>query len=337
MPPSTTGLTSDDPLGTGDDAAPAIKKKPAANNAPIGLGVIVGMPWLMFSILSILFAFAYHHYSWAVWLVATSWFLLVLIFFVLDARNRMLGGWFRCLGFLCLFGAINGCICGSYNYWSHMFQYWSYMESSTFSNVLPTEPAESHGDAGTIMFADTARIDTTRAVGYMSTSTYCVAPILDTTTVTDSLLGSRSEVVEYWAAGMDCCPARGDFNCNDAWDAQARSGLVIVSIPGHDGSISNRGLSLWARMWKTEHDYYVMAVREAEGSYDLKSANRPLFVRWVRDPQRVQNDLWRGGVGYVVASVCVYFLVSVIVGSATQMYSKRQATAQGSQPAVDRD
>jgi len=110
----------------------------------------------------------------------------------------MAGSWFLSLGLLSLFAVINAVLCGNYNYWNHMFQYWSYDENRAYTNVLPTEPAASHADAGKIVFADTARVDTTRAVGFKMSTVYCVAPILDDT---------QLDRVEYWAAGTDCCPA----------------------------------------------------------------------------------------------------------------------------------
>merc|ERR1719159_1832451 len=54
-----------------------------------------------------------------------------------------------------------------------------YEEAREYHNVLPSEPAAAHADAGKITFAEAARIDTTKAVGYKAASTYCVAPILD--------------------------------------------------------------------------------------------------------------------------------------------------------------
>merc|ERR550537_821201 len=157
-----------------------------------------------------------------------------------------------------------------------MFPYYAYDENRSYSNVLPTEPAEAHADAGKIKFSHTARVDTTRAMGYKAGSVYCVAPILDDT---------QLDRVEYWAAGIDCCPSRGDFNCDDAWNPKAKSGVVILD--------SNA-------LIPTKHDFYMKAAKEAEAAYQLSSAEEPLFVRWVADPQGIQDDYWRAGVGFLV-------------------------------------
>lgn len=310
-------------MGTGASAngSQKAKTKTAAGNQPMGLAVLIGVPWLMFSIVSCLFGMAYHHYAFAVWLVVLAWVLLASIFLVLDARKRMGGAWFRFLGILCLFATVNGVLLGSYNYWTHLFQYWSYDENASYTNVLPTEPARALSDAGKIVFSTTARVDTSRALGFKVSSTYCIAPILDNT---------QMQNVEFWAAGIDCCPARGDFSCDDTWDPKSRSGVVLLGAMPEDASAAAaKGGSL--QLWHPVRDYYMQAVRAAEAAYSLTSSKEPLFVRWVRDPQAIQDDYWRSGVGFLVASVCVYLLLSIIVGAILQMWSKRTAASEGAQ------
>merc|ERR1719313_1741626 len=257
----------------------------------------------MFLMISIIFTFAYHHYCWVVWIVVAAWFAVSAMFVAM--KNRMKGQWFYFIGHLCLLACVLGSTAGLYNYYSHMFQYWSYDENRAYTNVLPTEPAASHADAGKIVFADTARVDTTRAVGFKMSTVYCVAPILDDT---------QLDRVEYWAAGTDCCPARGDFNCDDAWNPKAKSGVVILD--------SNS-------LIPTKRDFYMMAAKQAEAAYQLTGAEEPLFVRWVSDPQGIQDDFWRQGIGFLVATVCIYLLLSIIAGAMIQMWSKRQAAAEG--------
>ena len=73
----------------------------------------------------------------------------------------------------------------------------------------------------------------------------------------------------------------------------------------------------------TNRDSYVEAVHEAEATYGLVSAETPIFVRWVLDPQEVQDGFWRSGIGFLVAECSVYLLVSLIFGPAMQRSSKR--------------
>merc|ERR1719379_3254457 len=234
-----------------------------------------------------------------------------------ESRRKTGGAWWLFLGLLSLFAILFSSLCGQYNYWMHMFPYWSYDENRSYQNVLPTEPAEAHSDAGKIVFAHTARVDTTRAVGFKSGSTYCVAPILDDT---------QLDRVEYWAAGVDCCPARGDFNCDESWNPKARSGVVILDTSAGDASISSGDTSVGWSIFSSRRDYYLKAVREAESNFMLTSADYPLFVRWVGDPQMVQDDYWRNGVGYLTATICIYLLISTILGSVLMIVTKHAQT-----------
>merc|ERR1719420_845955 len=135
----------------------------------------------------IAFSFAYHHYDVIVWCLVLAFVMVSFIFIILS--SRMAGAWYTLLGMLCIIACGNASLAGLYNYHTHMFQYWSYDENRAYTNVLPSEPASAHADAGKIVFANTARVDTTRAVGYKAGATYCVAPILDDT---------QTDHVEYW-------------------------------------------------------------------------------------------------------------------------------------------
>jgi hypothetical protein len=312
-----TGSDPDDALGTA--------KKSNGGSMSMGLAVLIGVPWLMFAMISILFAVAYHHVAVFAWAVVLAMVMVAVTFFALDARQRMGGSWFRFLGILSLFAIFNGALLGSYNYWTHMFQYWSYDESASYTNVLPTEPAGALSDAGKIIFSGTARVDTSRALGFKVSNVYCVAPILDNTQMSH---------VEFWAAGVDCCPARGDFSCDDTWDPSAKSGVVILGATSGDASSARASTGVGVQLWHPIRDYYLKAVREAEAAYSLSSSKEPLFVRWVHNPQLVQDDYWRSGVGFLVASVCVYLLISLIAGGILQMLSRRNAASEKAQGAI---
>merc|ERR1719161_641458 len=136
--------------------------------------------------------------------------------------------------------------------------------------------------------------------------------------------------VEFWAIGVDCCPARGDFSCDDAWDPKSKSGIVMLGAESEGGSSAGKqGFGL--KFWDSPREYYLQAVREAEAAYSLKSTTKPVLLRWVRDPQAIQDDYWRSGIGFLVASICVYLLLSIIVGAILQMWSKRSAASEGAQ------
>lgn len=275
------------------------------------MALLMAMPWLMFTMICIAFSFAYHHYTAMVWGLVITMLLASFVFMVLEMSGRMGGQWFMFLGMLGIVAVIFSTLAGLYNYHTHMFQYWSYDENRSYTNVLPSEPAAAHGDAGKMVFANTARVDTTRAVGYKAGTTYCVAPILD---------DSQLDRVEYWAAGIDCCPSRGDFVCDDAWNPTAKSGVVILDSDS---------------FFPAKRDYYLKAVAQASSAFQMTSAEEPLLVRWVSDPQQIQDDYWRGGVGFLLAIIFIYLLVSIVLGAMLHMFAKRTASGQaggGGQP-----
>lgn len=311
-------------MGSGSKEEAKSSEEPGS--AQLGLSALIGIPWLMFSMLCGLFALVYHHYALVVWGMVGLWILLALLFLVLNARNRMDGSWFLLLGILCICATINGSIAGQYNYWTNMYPYWSYYEHSTYTNVLPTSPSIGHSDAGQLVFASTSRVDTTRALGYKAGTVYCVAPILDDHQVNH---------VEYWAAGVDCCDSRGDFSCDDTWDPKAKSGLVLPSFIGATVTLSNSDIGMRGRWWKGTRDRFIQAVKMAEASYELKSSENPLLVQWVSNPQRYTDNLWRHGVGHVVGSMSVYFLLSLIFGAGFQAFSKRAAASTKRPPSFD--
>ena len=88
---------------------------------------------------------------------------------------------------------------------------------------------------------------------------------------------------------------RADFHCDDAWNNAARSSVVVIDQQ-----------DLFFPSTNKRHAYYMKAVKEAEAAYDIVSAEEPIFVRWVSDPQSFQDNFWRSGVGFLIASCCVH-------------------------------
>lgn len=272
-------------------------------------GALMIVPWLNFALISILFVFPYHRWAAYVWLVV-CFCLLGSVLFILQtsagsAEHAHAGGGGTTaffMGALCFVATVSAAALGYYNYHTNMFPYWSLSSEGEYINLMPTDPAVAHADAGKVVFTDLTRVDSTRAVGYKDGTTYCVAPIMDDSPMTK---------VEYWAVGEDCCPGRADFNCDDAWDPKARSGVVIMDVN--------------ATFMPRVRPYYKEAVKIAEATYDIASAKEPLFVRWVADPEIIQDDYWRKGVGDLVAFLSIYLLLSFIFGSVGVSAVKRAA------------
>jgi len=265
--------------------------------------LLIAVPWLVFVMIFIPFCFAYHHFHLAVWGSVLAWSMLSFVFLLLE--GRMGGQWYLFLGMLCGIACINATLAGLYNYHTHMFQYFSYDENRAYTNVLPSEPAGAHGDAGKITFANTARVDTTRAVGFKSGSTYCVAPVLDET---------QQDRVEFWAAGIDCCPSRGDFTCDDAWNPLAKSGVVILDSDG---------------FFPAKRDSFIKAVKQSAAAFQLTTSETPVLVRWVLDPQVIQDQYWSSGITFLVAMIFIYLGISIVAGAMFAMWSKNAVRANG--------
>mmetsp|Transcript_106843 Transcript_106843/g.212156 ORF Transcript_106843/g.212156 Transcript_106843/m.212156 type:complete len:300 (-) Transcript_106843:104-1003(-) len=175
-------------------------------------------------------------------------------------------------------------VTGLLAYEVYISQYWALSESHIYANVLPSEAAAGYADAGKLVFGDEAHVDVMHALGYKTGHVYCVAPIRDE---------SMSSSVQYWAAGVNCCGARGSFTCDDAWDARARSALVIQS--------------------EDSHPEYALAVKQAEAAFGISSIQNPAFVRWVLDPEAVQLNFWRVGTSILLLAVLFDFMYSCTV------------------------
>eukprot|EP00933_Yihiella_yeosuensis_P080583 TRINITY_DN94035_c0_g1_i1.p1 TRINITY_DN94035_c0_g1~~TRINITY_DN94035_c0_g1_i1.p1 ORF type:complete len:301 (+),score=65.64 TRINITY_DN94035_c0_g1_i1:123-1025(+) len=184
--------------------------------------------------------------------------------------------------------------------WAHeqyYSQYWASFDSHSYANVLPSEPAAGYIDAGKIIFARESRIDVSRSMGYKDDGVvYCVAPVVD---------DSEGRKIQFWAAGVDCCGARGSFSCDDAWDIKAKAGVTIEQ--------------------PAMLTQYGRAVSQATAAYGMESTKTPVFVRWVVDPSRVEVNFWRMGNGMLIAVSMVFLALS---GGAAMLFNnqlKKQA------------
>jgi len=272
-------------------------KKEKQGGSTLGLVLMIMLPWMMFTVIMTVFTFCYHHFYVIVWFLVMVCAAMALLFFVISPRNKK-GPMYMYLGFLCSLAIIFGIILGMYDHFEFMMTYWSYNEYRVYTDVLPSEPAAAHADAGTMVFTEDSRVDTTKALGYKAGTVYCVAPILD---------DSQSARVEYWAAGVDCCSQRADFNCDDSWDPKAKSGVVIID---NGSPVTNK------------FDMYMKAVHQAEAAYGVVAAPKPIFVRWSTDPVKVEEEFWRWGVGFLVICSAIYLLVSILLGGLLHMAQK---------------
>jgi len=263
--------------------------------------------WVVFSGVCLLFGLSYHNSKLEIWtLVVLSTVVLVMVIYQswrtwyeshMSRVSIIVAAWL-------LVAVVTGAWVGLFSYECCISEYWMAQEMEARENVLPSEPAGAYSNAGEIVFADEARVDPSRAVGYKDTSVYCVAPI-----ASDAPL----ETVQFWAAGMDCCGARGSFVCDDAWNPKARSGVVIRRAK--DNTI----------MRDEVHDQYMKAVKLAEVTYSIASAKEPIFVRWVADPNQVELNIWRAGMGVMLGAIIIASLACGLQACGVHMYLRSRA------------
>lgn len=260
---------------------PARKARPARSVPQhfgfLELSSIIIVPWLVCAAICFMFAVVYHSSPGAVWFVILVGLVACMYTVHNDLQKdyRQHGLVDSSVAHLCLVGILLATISGVVAYRSFYSMYWLSHNSHSYVNVLPSEAAAAYGDAGKLIFSEDARLVVSKALGYKDGLVYCIAPIQD----------DADGKIQFWAAGQDCCGARGSFSCDDAWDSKAHAGVVLPPEAG-----------------------YLEAVHQAEAAFGLEAAKEPVFVRWVVDPERVELKNFLFGNGILVG-VCVIFLV----------------------------
>jgi len=178
-----------------------------------------------------------------------------------------------------------GLMSGRFNYQRNVAKYWAYEGQRDYSNVLPTEPALLHLDAGVIDFSPGSFVAAAKGVGYHNGHTYCVAPIVNSESQT---------LIQYWAVGVDCCKQRGSFTCSEAADPNVHSGLVTL-----DADLQKQ---------------YQKAAREASAALGLSSSPDALFLQWVSSPMQAARAHWHSALVFFLAVSFVYITACVCSG-----------------------
>lgn len=264
------------------------------------------LAWFAFSVVCMLFGLSYHDSSVEVWSLVILSSVALLMVVVQSWRQQgessaarvsvIVAGWL-------LLAVLGGTVIGLFSYDCCIREYWMSQKLEARANVLPSEPAAAYSNAGEIVFADVARVDPSKSVGYKDHNVFCVAPV-----ASDAPL----DTIQFWAAGTDCCGSRGSFVCDDSWNPKARSGIVI-----RNATFEMMGTDLRAQ--------YMKAVRLAEVTYAIASAKEPIFVRWVADPDQVELNVWRAGLGVLLAAVIIASLLCGLQACAIHMFLRRQS------------
>jgi len=245
-------------------------------------------PCVAFALIMGLFSFTYHLAPVLPWVVCLlSLGALVNVLPPYPARARFID-WMPtwCMVLAVVFGIVFGAL----NFDHHMYPFYSYAYHTEYANVLPSEGAAAHADAGKIIWSASARVDHTRAVGFKGLHTYCVAPVLD---------DSDMSRIGFWAAGFDCCGARGSFWCDEAGHPMA-----YAAVPFKEPQI----LGL-------DHDGFRKAIKLAEASFNIHAEKEPLLVKWVTNPVQYEWQMLYLGVSTYVLC-CMAALICAVLTAA---------------------
>jgi len=198
------------------------------------------------------------------------------------------------LGILCLIAILISSVVGEYAMLTGLREYKRLSRGASYFNVLPDEAAGGKLDAATLVFASGTRVDTSRSFGFTDVRNeeapvYCVAPVSD-----GDLYDKR---IQYWAAGINCCETRSNFNCFQP------------------DSVGAEGATVFPKDAKLEEGFK-RAVQGAMGSYGLTTGDEYLLLMWTKDPVAYRNRLWSGTVTLFGILAIVYLLISGMIGFA---------------------
>jgi len=142
-----------------------------------------------------------------------------------------------------------------------------------------TTPGRQLMDAGRVIFAESAHIDTKMSMGFKNTLQYCVAPIV--------VGEDKLKNYDYWAIGLNCCSGTGtDFHCGEYNNAHAHGGLRLLR--------------------EDQREFYRLAVQQAEATYNIKS-DYPMFFYWMQDPEAELDSYKSDAAKYYFLGLLCYF------------------------------
>lgn len=246
------------------------------------------LPFMCFAVIAGLFSFTYHMAPVLSWIVALLAFgALVNVLPPHPGRAKFVD-WVPTWSLI--MAIVFGIVIGSLNFDWHMYPFFSYAFHTAYGNVLPSEGAAAHADAGKIIWAASARVDQTRAVGFKGLHTYCVAPVLD---------DSDMSKIGFWAAGIDCCGARGSFWCDEAgWP------MAYGAVPLKE-----------AKILGLDHSGFQKAIKLAEASFNIHAEKEPLLVKWLTNPVAYQWHMFFMGMGVYIFSCMVGLIAAVLIAA----------------------
>lgn len=193
---------------------------------------------------------------------------------------------------LCAISCLAAFIIGMITY-VHFLSNYCYMKGgASYFNVLPSESPLGHSDMTAMVFADGTSADGSRTYGFVDGNSaygkmYCVAPMSNQYTAQES-------GVSYFAAGINCCNARSNFQCGEA--GKGANGALLYATE------------------ETAAEGFKKAVEGAQYAYGLTPMSGYLLVKVVQDPVKTFDSYWRNSVKLILVYLGVYFIISCMIG-----------------------
>jgi len=257
---------------------------------------LILLPWSMFALLICLFALPPPDPAWTTTAYAAAAICVVFALVCLQvhfafARAPM----YLFVGFLCMVALTFGCWMGHTIYSKDMAEYWLTKARPARTGVNPEDSPVPYADASVLGFTEGARLDLFRILGYRplgAQQTFCVAPIL---------VERELNKAQFFAVGIGCCEPLWAFTCDDALDPHARSGAVLSDAAS--ASASER------------YEVFRQAAQQAGSLYNLTVPEKPVFVRWLKDPWSYQGEALTDAVVAVVLFCVLYLIASMLLGA----------------------
>lgn len=259
--------------------------------------VLAGLPLLLYTFTLVMVVAFYNEFPLWVFII----YLLTVLKSYLAARffrNRRWHGW---LGKFLAAATTAGLVIGLIWYYWDLIYFYIYQAAKVHINVAANEDVLRFAHSGLLTFTPDARVDASRSVGFQSVvkdAKICVAPVVDSTM-------SPEDPISFFAVGINCCDWRQGFRCDDSGNVDAHGAALWLFL-------SNLVSPVAARLFEdhTIQQDFQSAVSLQQAVYSTVLANHTRFLRWVKDPVKVEDAfLQRAVVGLLLWS----FLFSVLL------------------------
>lgn len=249
-------------------------------NRNLDMGITIVIPWCCAMVTLLMYLF-YSDMKFLIWLLLSLIGTCSVWLILLGAAARH--GAFLFLGLATLASIIVGAVMGMQINQDYLNYYRTLHDGVTYENVDAYSDAVAKVDVGVLKFDPGTLVDDRRTIGFVAEGIiHCVAPI--------GREDHRSHLVQYWAAGIDCCEKRSNFDCGTAMEPNAT--VAILAQPS---------------------GYFDKAVQEAASVYNITSAPEAHLVSFVHKAAEATDSVWDDAVSTVMVVAVTHFLAMFII------------------------